>query len=136
MYKNIFISHSWSYGDHYNGLIRLLRKDPYFHFRDYSVPKDDPIHNANNDAQLRKAIKDQMSPCSVILIMAGMYAHYSKWINKEIDLAKYGFSPPKPIIAVEYWGSQRTSTIVKDAADKVVRWNSASIINAIKEVVR
>lgn len=136
MYKNIFISHSWSYGDHYNGLIRLLRKDPYFHFRDYSVPKDDPIHNANNDVQLRKAIKDKISPCSVILIIAGMYAHYSKWINKEIDLAKNEFSLPKPIIAVEYWGSERTSTVVKDAADKVVKWNSASIINAIREVAR
>lgn len=136
MYKNIFISHSWSYGDHYNDLIKLLKKDPYFYFRDYSVPKDNPIHNANNDAQLRKAIKDQISPCSVILIIAGMYAHYSKWINKEIDLAKHGFSLPKPIIAVEYWGSERTSTVVKDAADKVVKWNSASIINAIKEVAR
>ena len=88
---NLFISHSWRYTDAYERLIRLLRNRPYFAFRDYSVPKDDPIHGANNDAQLRKAIRDQMTPCHVVLIMAGVYSTYSKWINIEIDLAKGGF---------------------------------------------
>ncbi len=133
---HIFISHSWIYGNHYNGLISLLKKDPYFHFRNYSVSKDNPIHNANNDTQLRRAIKNQMQPCSAVLIMTGMYAHYSKWIKQEVYLAKHGFSLSKPIIAVKYWGNKRTSRVVKDAADKVVKWNSKSITKAIKEVVR
>ena len=77
-----------------------------------------------------------MQSCSVILILAGIYATHSKWIKKEIDLAKSGFSIPKPIIAVEYWGSERTSRPVKDAAQKVVKWNSKSIISVIREVVR
>ncbi len=41
---------------------------------------------------MREAIKNQMLPCSVILIMAGEYATYSKWIQEEMDLAKNGFS--------------------------------------------
>jgi len=104
----LFISHSWTYSNQYDGLVNLLRKDPYFHFHNYSVPKDDPIHNASNDRQLCEAIK----------------------------LAEKGFNITKPIIAVEYWGSERTSIPVKNAAKAVVKWQSQSIINAIKEVVR
>lgn len=133
---NTFISHSWTYQSQYNDLVDLLRKDPSFQFRNYSVPKDDPIHDASNDRQLREAIKRKMQPCSVILILAGIYATYSKWINKEIDLAKSGFNIPKPIIAVEYWGSERTSTRVKGSAQAVVKWQSQSIINAIRDVVQ
>ena len=131
---NLFISHSWSYPGQYAGLMNLLRNRPYFKFKDYSVPINDPIHAADTVAQLRQAIKQQMAPCSVILILAGVYASYSKWINEEIDLATGGFSEPKPIIAVEPWGSQRTSVVVKQAADKIVRWNTESIVSAIREL--
>ena len=34
---NLFISHSWSYSDQYDRLIRLLRERAHFSFRDYSV---------------------------------------------------------------------------------------------------
>lgn len=38
----------------------------------------------------------------------------------------------KRIIAIEPWGSERTSTVVKSNANKVVKWNTSSIVNAIK----
>ena len=44
----LFISHSWSYGDAYERLIALLGAAPYFSFKNFSVPKDDPVHNAPN----------------------------------------------------------------------------------------
>lgn len=131
---NVFISHSWSYDKNYEALVSLLDKADNFVYRNYSVPKNDPIHSASTDTELREAIRKQMAPASVIIILAGMYAHYSKWINIEIELAKNGFYKPKKIIAVEYWGAERTSRVVKDAADKVVKWNAASIANAIKEL--
>ena len=43
---NLFISHSWTYSDSYDKLIGLMDARPYFTYRNYSVPKDDPIHNA------------------------------------------------------------------------------------------
>lgn len=131
---NLFISHSWSYGDQYDRLVDLLDNDPYFYYRNYSVPKDDPIHNANNDKQLREAIRNQMAHASCVLVLAGVYSTYSKWINIEMDLAKNGFLFSKPIIAVEPWGSERTSAIVKDNADRIVKWQSSSIIKAIREL--
>lgn len=129
---NIFISHSWTYSDAYDGLINLLNNDNTFFYKNYSVPKDDPIHDAGTDKELYIAIKNQIARASVILILAGVYSTYSKWINKEIKIAKTEFSEPKPIIAVQPWGADRTSKVVKDAADKIVAWNSSSIIQAIK----
>lgn len=131
---HLFISHSWSYSNTYDGLINLLDKDKNFLYKNYSVPKDDPIHDAGTDKELYEAIKVQISKASVVIILAGVYATYSKWINKEIKIAKEEFVYPKPIIAVEYWGSEKTSRVVKEAADKIVKWNSNSIINAIKEL--
>lgn len=131
---HIFISHSWAYSDTYNDLIDLLDKDSSFSYADYSVPKDDPIHDAGTSKELYEAIKAQMSKASVVLILAGVYSTYSKWINKEIEIAQTEFSTAKPIIAIQPWGADRTSSVVKDAADKIVGWNSSSIINAIKDL--
>lgn len=131
---NLFISHSWSYSDQYGRLVALLDARSHFRYRNYSVPKDDPIHNAKTATKLREAIKQQMSPCGVVLILAGVYATYSKWIDKEIDLAKNGFLFSKPIIAIEPWGSERTSARVKNAADKVVGWNTQSVVRVIREL--
>ena len=131
---NLFVSHSWRYGDAYDRLINLLNSRPYFSFRDYSVPKDDPIHGANNDTQLRRAIRNHMTPCHIVLIMAGVYSTYSKWINIEIDLAQKGFVNPKPIIAIRPWGNENISSVVRSAADKLVDWNTESIVTAIREL--
>ncbi|MBQ9275545.1 MAG: TIR domain-containing protein [Succinivibrio sp.] len=130
---NIFISHSWTYSNQYQGLLSLLNKGN-LDYKNYSVPKDDPIHTAGTDKQLLDAIREQMVHCSRVLILAGVYATYSKWIDKEIQLAREfkAKGNPKKIIAIEPFASERTSQTVKDAADEIVKWNSASIINAIK----
>ena len=132
-HHNLFLSHSWKYSDAYDGLVTLLnnREDRDFTYSNYSVPKDDPIHNAANNLLLKAAIRAQMVRCSKIIILAGVYATYSKWINIEIRLAK---EMGKKIIAVEPWGAARTSAIVKNSADRIVTWNSRSLVNAIKEL--
>jgi hypothetical protein len=129
---NLFISHSWSYSDSYDRLVKLLDSAPYFSYKNFSVPRYDPIHNASNQWQLKEAIKAQMAPASCILVLAGVYSTYSKWINIEIDLAKNGFVTPKKIIAIEPWASERTSTTVKNSADIIVKWQTSSIISAIR----
>lgn len=131
MTYNLFISHSWAYGDTYEKLVKLLDAETYFTYKNYSVPKDDSIHNAPLDYQLKEAIKNQMQSASCILILAGVYATYSKWINIEIELAQ---TMHKKIIAIEPWGSSKTSTTVKRAADRVVGWNTESIVGAIREL--
>lgn len=130
---NIFVSHSWSYGDQYARLVALLRQRGWFSFRDYSVPQDDPVHTAGSDRELRAAIYRRMRPCHVVLVLAGVYATYSKWITIEVALAMdFG----KPIVAVAPWASRRISATVREAADALVGWNTESIVKAIREVSR
>ena len=129
MIYNIFISHSWDYNDQYEGLKRLLRQNPYFYYKDYSIPRDDPIHRVTSDRMLKEAIRNQMQHASCVLILAGVYASYSRWINIEIELAK---EMGKKIIAVQFWGAEHTSSVVKQAADEIVHWNSDSVISAIR----
>ncbi|MCY3880056.1 MAG: TIR domain-containing protein [Rhodobacteraceae bacterium] len=131
---NLFISHSWNDSNSYDRLVDLLESKTNFLYRNYSVSRDDPIHNAGTDSLLTAAIQRKMKPCGVILILAGVYATYSKWIIKEIRLAKSGFQVNKPIIAIELYGSERTSVPVKQAASRVVRWNSDSIVTAIRDL--
>ena len=54
---------------------------------------------------------------------------FKEEINIEIELAQ---SMGKRIIAIEPWGAERTSSKVKSAAHSIVRWNTDSIINAIR----
>ena len=128
---HLFISHSWTHTDAYDKLVALLKKRPYFDFHNYSVPKDDPIHTNGTTAELFAAISQKMQPCSAVLILAGVYSTYSKWINREVEIAK---SKTKPMIAIEPWGSEKTSQHVKENATKIVKWNADSIVSAIQEL--
>ncbi len=126
----LFISHSWNYGDAYDKIIQMIDNQKIDYYN-HSVPKNDPIHTNGTDKQLEAAIENKIKGTSCIIILAGVYSTYSKWINKEIEIAK---SYNKPIIAVEPWASTNTSKVVKDNADKVVKWQGKSIAEAIKEL--
>lgn len=129
MYR-LFISHSWKYSDAYDKIIDMLNKGQIQYYN-HSVPKDDPIHTSGTNDELYDAIEAKIKGCSCVIILAGVYSTYSKWINIEIEIAqKYN----KPIIAVEPWASERTSQIVKENSTKIVGWNYTSICNSIKEL--
>ena len=136
---HIFISHAWAYSDHYDTLSNWIFRESWsvgqasLNFQDFSVPKNDPIHNANNDTQLKNAIYNKISRSHVIIIPSGMYANYSKWIKKEIEGSK---AYSKPILAVNPFGQQRKSGVVLDNADKAVGWNKKSVIYAIWNLYR
>ena len=75
-----------------------------------------------------------MTPCHVVVILAGVYANYSKWIDKEIGTAFVGFTRSKPILAIKPRGNTNVSTAVSGVADKVVAWNTESVVGAIREM--
>ncbi len=127
---HLFISHSWAYSDAYVNLIKLLDNQK-FNYKNYSVPMGNPIHTNGTDKQLKEAIEAKIKPSSCVIILAGVYASYSKWITKEIDIA---VDKQKPILAIEPWGSERTSALVKNNADEKVGWNGNSIVSAIKRL--
>lgn len=129
---NLFISHSWQYSDAYEKLCNLLDNRAYFFYKNHSVPKDDPVHTNGTDRELQQAITNHMRGAHVILMLAGVYSTYSKWINKEVIIANESFSTPKPIIGVIPWGQTNVSSTVKENAIELVGWNTESIVDAIR----
>lgn len=124
----IFISHSWAYSEAYDKVEEFLRNEGVS-FYNHSVPKDDPVHTNGTDKELYDKIEAKVRGCSCVIILAGVYATYSKWINKEIEIAK---KYNKPIIAVEPFASEKTSKVVRDAATVIVGWRASSIANAVR----
>lgn len=136
---HVFISHSWSYSGHYDTLASWIFGENWsigqasLDFRNFSIPLDNPVHNAPTMKALRDAIYNQIGRSHVIVIPTGMYANYSDWIQKEIDGAEeYG----KPILAVNPWGQQKASSVVVDSASAHVGWNKQSVINNIWELYK
>ncbi|MEP1539096.1 MAG: TIR domain-containing protein [Paracoccaceae bacterium] len=136
---NVFISHSWTYSGHYDTLAEWIFKTNWsvgqasLNFRNYSVPKDDPIHNAPTDKALREAIYAKIARTHVIVIPTGMYTNYSKWIQKELDGAD---AYNKPVLGVNPWGQERKSTVVQQAAADTKGWNREPVIKAIWNLYR
>ena len=136
---HVFISHSWAHSGHYETLADWIFDRNWsvgqasLNLRDFSVPKDDPIHNAPDGKRLREAIFAQIARSHVVVIPTGMYANYSYWIQKEIDGSN---QKGKPILGVNPWGQQRTSSIVSSAAAETVGWNSQSVIKGIWKLYR
>ena len=130
---DLFISHAWNYNADYYKLESFLNKAPLFKWRNYSVPEHDPLIDPKSNTgrgKLLKMLDIQLRPSNCVLILGGMYASYSDWINKEIELAiKYN----KPIVAIYPWGQQRMPNIIQESADEIVGWNTNSIVNAIRK---
>ena len=131
--RYLFISHSWSYGDAYTRLCNLLESAPRFSYYNYSVPQDDPIHNARNQYALRDAIMRKMNNTHIIVVIAGVYATYSKWINIELDLAKNHYN--KPVLGIKPYANTNISSAVSNTADLIVNWNTTSIVSGIRQLV-
>ena len=134
---HIFISHAWRYSSHYYKVVDWLneaQKDGLLTWSNYSVPEHDPLVDPNSTTgkkKLQGAIDNQIAPASIVLVLSGMYAAYSDWIEyevlKSIDYGKY-------IIGIRPWGQERTPRIVSDYADVMVGWNKSSIINAVLNI--
>lgn len=131
---HVFVSHSWAHSKHYERIHGWLFSKPHrfgqarVEFKDYSVPKDDPIHDARNARALEAAIFRKISRCHVVVIPTAMYTAYSDWIKKEIaGSGKYS----KPLLAVNPRGQKRKSSVVLDAADMTVGWTKKSVVSGV-----
>ena len=120
MTYNLFISHSWTYSDAYEKLVGLLNGASDFSYKNYSVPRNDPIHNAKYDYQLKAAIRNQMQPASCVLVLAGVYSTYSKWINIELELAS---ELGKKIIVADYFNSESNSRVLNSIGNTMATKN-------------
>ena len=126
----LFISHAWKHNEEYYRLVNMLSSRPYFKWRNYSVPQHDPFEK---ETDFEEALRRQIRPVNAVLILAGMYANYSEWIEFEVEFSE---SISKPIIVVRPWGQERIPAYLQEIADKsrntIVGWNIESIVTAIR----
>jgi hypothetical protein len=130
---DLFISHAWKYNSEYYRLVDMLNAAPNFKWRNYSVPKHDPVldpDDPNDKKTLIKELDGQIKPVNCVLILAGMYVAHSYWIQKEIDIAS-GYN--KPIIGIRPRGQEKVPKAVQDDAKEMVGWNTDSLVNAIRK---
>ena len=136
---SVFISHSWSYSDHYDTLSDWIFGDNWnvdgvpLTFYDQSVPKDDPIHNAPNAEALKRAIFERIVNSHIVVIPTGMYVNYSDWIGTEIDGARH-YS--RPILAVDPWGQKKSSSVVLQNAAHDVGWTKKGVVGGIWQLFK
>ena len=130
---DIFISHAWFYNKGYNKAVELLNEAENLKWRNYSVPKHDPVIDPNTEigkGKLTLELDQQIRPVNCFLVMAGMYANYKYWIQQEIKIAQ---SYKKPIVGLIPWGQEKTPQDIQDVAVEMVNWNTSSIVNAIRK---
>ncbi|MEQ4487955.1 MAG: TIR domain-containing protein [Dehalococcoides mccartyi] len=125
----LFVSHAWRYSEEYNRFCNLLANAPNFIYSNYSVPECDPLHCKPNE--LAEELRQQIRPVEVAIILGGMYATHSDWIQFEINFAQ---SLNKRILGVAPYGSERFPLNVSQASHAVVNWNTASIVDAIRKL--
>lgn len=127
--RMLFISHAWRYDDDYHTIVRWFNEAANFKWSNCSVPSHDALA-APSTAALTAGITRQISPAQGVLIIAGMYAAHSGWIDYEIDEA---VRMSKTIIGIRPRGQERMPVKVQNAAHVLVNWNSGSVIEAVRD---
>lgn len=131
----LFISHAWRYGNDYDALIKLLNAAPYFSYRNYSAPREKPLFpvgTPKTNYQIRDLISTKIRPSQITIVISGMYGAYSDWMQYEIDESvRLG----KPILGIYPRGQIVAPSHVTNNANEMVRWNTDSIVRAIRRLV-
>lgn len=137
----VFISHSWAYSGHYEKLAEWLFEEPGgwnsngvpVNFVDFSIPQNNPIHNAPNALTLQAAIDGEILKSHVVICPMGMYATHSKWIGKELESAqKY----QKKVLGVNPWAQERKSSVVQASSNMTVGWTKQSVVDGVWHLYR
>ena len=111
-------------------LRRLLENRGYFHVNFMETPPHDPI-NSINSTYVKSVIRGHLRNSDVVIGMAGVYASYSEWMKWELDTA---IELGKPILGVIPWGQVNVSSVIQTRAKELVRWNTESIVDAIRKL--
>ena len=125
---NVFISHSWDHVEDLRNLRKLLKNRGYFNVEFKEVPPDSPI-NSQNSEYVKRVLRKRIEDSNVVLGIAGMYASYSDWMDWELSTA---ISKGKKVVGVIPWGQERISQTVTKYTIENVRWNTESIVDAIR----
>jgi hypothetical protein len=125
----LFISHRWRYGAEYQALVRLLdRAAPDFEWTNYSVPAERPYDRCSP-----RLLRSKIRWVHAVVVLAGMEAHYSEWMQSEIQISVAQYN--KPLVWVRPRGISQIPKFAGGVADEVVGWSTRSIVRGIERAV-
>ena len=124
----IFISHSWSYTTDLEALQKLLNDRGYLNVEFLEATKKTPI-NSDNAPYVKTVLKGKILKSDIVLALAAIYASHSEWMIWELETAK---ANNIPIVGVIPRGQERISTEVSSRSIIDVKWNTESIVAAIR----
>lgn len=128
--RMVFISHAWQHNHHYWKLVEWFDEEPNFSWSNCSVPIHDGLPDKTSRG-LSQGMTRQINPSQIVLILGGMYAAHSDWIEYEINEAR---RMNKTIIGIKPWGQERVPLIVQEASIcPVVGWNRSSVVQAVRD---
>jgi len=125
---HVFISHSWAYPDDLKNLRNLLNERGYFNVEFEEASSDEPI-DSENATYIKRRLKQKISNSNIVIGIAGMYASYSEWMAWELQTAN---DLDIPIVGVIPRGKERISKTVTQYSKEDVKWNTESIVEAIR----
>lgn len=124
----IFISHSWAHSGDLEALQSLLNSRGYFNVEFLEASKRIPI-NSERAPYVKSVLKQRILNSDVVLGLAAIYASHSEWMIWELETAK---GNGIPIVGVIPRGQERISAEVYSRSVVNVRWNTESIVEAIR----
>jgi hypothetical protein len=124
----IFISHSWAHTDDLEALQKLLNDRGYFNVEFMEASKKVPI-NSENAPYVKSVLKQKILNSDIVLGLAAIYASHSEWMIWELETAK---NNGIPIVGVIPRAQERISSEVYSRSIVDVRWNTESIVAAIR----
>ena len=77
---------------------------------------------------ISERISERVVASHVVLCPTGMYSAHSKWIGKELRLAK---KLGTPVLAINPWAQERKSSIVLQYAADYVGWRSKPLLESV-----
>lgn len=129
--RMLFISHAWKYDEQYWTIVNWFNEEPNFQWKNCSVPSHEGLPDTSARG-LSAGITRQISPAQGVIIIGGMYAAHSDWIDFEISEAvRMG----KVIIGIRPSGQERVPVSIQQAADRMVGWSRASLIQAVRDLI-
>lgn len=125
----VFISHAWNYSQDYYTIVDWVENSRNLKANNYSVPEHDPL-DADNTTKLKSALTTQISQARLVLVIAGMYAAHSDWIEYELDEA---IRMDKNIVGIRPQGQERIPRAIQDVANEIIYWRQANVVNAVRK---
>lgn len=131
---HIYVSHTWSLGDDYDKLREVLAEADV-PVRLNGLPVDHPVHGTPSDAELRAEMRKHMVHAQVLIVQAGSYVHFARWVEEEVNLAHYGYQVRRPVLAIVPFDAPPRMGTLLERADRVVMWSHASILTAVQDLI-